>query len=163
LPEMVTQTLPAKRKQESSNGVTNKLSYTPTNLVKMLLEGKSYRDIADYYGKDVSTIHKNKAMKAYRKLLEHPEEIEAYLGNEAQILRVAAGKFLSRALDEEKLKKMSSRDAVVNTGILIDKYRLLSGQSTDNFALHVIIEKIERDEQKRRGGPQDVVDGTLEP
>jgi hypothetical protein len=76
---------------------------------------------------------------------------------------------LSQMVKKETIEKASGNNLAYMFTQVHQARRLEAGESTTNIALHSIIEKIERDEQRKRGGrsgepsdPQDVVDGTSE-
>jgi len=61
------------------------------------------------------------------------EELEEYRDNQADIL-LGIGKRISENITEEDVKKAPMRDKLVGLGIVIDKFRLITGQSTSNIA-----------------------------
>jgi DNA invertase Pin-like site-specific DNA recombinase len=69
------------------------------------------------------------------------DELEDYRANQADIL-LGLQKRISKSISDEEIKKAPFRDKIVAAGILYDKYRLQTNQSTQNVAsLHSIADR----------------------
>ena len=162
--ETETQTLPAKRKSTQANGKTlaqplAKRPYTLAHIVDMKLQGMTQQEIGDYYGVSRQAIQQ-KIKGIWEKM--DKDKLEAYRANRVALLETSEVEILSWMGKKDKLEKASGNNLAYMFTQVHQARRLEAGESTTNIALHSIIEKIERDEQKKRGTPQDVVDGTLE-
>jgi ferredoxin len=97
-------------------------------------------EMADLKSKGVSLAQIGKmagvSKQAVSQALKHhgldPEEIKTFTKDRSLILR-GKQKLVLSAITPEKVKTMSVRDAAVAAGILIDKQRLLDGESTANI------------------------------
>ncbi len=139
---------PRRTSLPSNTGSNNeKKPYTLSSVLDLKLDGWSYRKIADYYGKDVSTIHSK--IKRYRRLIDG-ESIEAFQKHRVKILTAAQQELVLAALDDEKIKKANLGNFFYGFEKLDHAIRLETNQSTANIALHEIIEKIEREEKRQR-------------
>ena len=54
------------------------------------------------------------------------------------------------AISDSDIKALDGYKKTLSAAISIDKMRLLREQSTENIALHTIVEEVERDERERR-------------
>ena len=111
---------------------------TPTKLnlkkaLKAKIQGQSYRDIAKAQGLDVQTVWHSVA--PLLKAMANQDTVNVYREKQAEILDGLAAQTLA-AISNEDIAKASLRDKAVSVGILIDKSRLIQGQSTAN---HLVI------------------------
>jgi len=90
--------------------------------------GMSNREIADKVGCDRRTVGAVLAKYGINK-----DELEEYRDNQADIL-LGIQKNISVSITEADIKSASFRDRMVGMGIAIDKYRLITGQSTANIS-----------------------------
>jgi len=148
-PKRSRQIIRSRRTSLSSNTGSNneKKPYTLGSVLDLKLDGWSYRKIADYYGKDVSTIHSK--LKRYRRLIDG-ESIEAFQKHRVKILTAAQQELVLAALDDEKIKKANLGNFFYGFEKLDHAIRLETNQSTANISLHRIIEEIEREEKSKR-------------
>ena len=67
------------------------------------------------------------------------QELDAYKDNQPDIL-LSLTKRIGESITQECIQKAPMRDRIVGLGILVDKFRLLTGQSTANVAswTHVV-------------------------
>jgi predicted DNA-binding protein YlxM (UPF0122 family) len=126
----------------------------------MKLEGMTHQEIGDYFGVSKQAIQQ-RIEGIWEKL--DKEKLAAYRANKIALLEASEFEVLSSLVKSDKLEKASGNNLAYMFTQVHQARRLEAGESTTNIALHAIIEKIERDEQRKRGGPQDVVDGTSEP
>ncbi len=148
-PKRTRQIIRARRTPFPSNTESNneKKPYTLSSVLDLKLDGWSYRKIADYYGKDVSTIHSK--IKRYRRLIDG-ESIEAFQKHRVKILTAAQQELVLAALDDEKIKKANLGNFFYGFEKLDHAIRLETNQSTANVGLHHIIETIEREEKRQQ-------------
>ena len=108
-----------------------------------LNHGLSYAQMAPILGVSPSAIHKR------LKHLLPDESTKYYQDHRADILSHVQLQLLSQ-VDARRLKKVSSRDAVVSYGILYDKERLERGQSTANADMRVLSTTLQELEAQER-------------
>ena len=139
----------ARKGSSLDNGVdTARKPYAIEHILQFEKGGMTLKDIGIYYGVSKQAI--SQKIKTFEKELNLPDKeiVSAYGRFRSDILQGAEATFLTAALDPEKIKKASARDCMVNYGITVDKRRLYLGESTQNIALHVLVEAMER---RRRG------------
>lgn len=144
-------------------GTSERSCYCLKHIVEFRCLGWSERKIGAYFGVTGQAIHKR--LKGLWAHLE-PGELGAYRQHDSEVLRsleLRAAKGVSALLDNPKTwEKVGLRDAAVTLGVLVDKRRLLSGQSTANLSIAQIVEQLHRE----RPRPPDVVveaEGTEKP
>lgn len=93
-------------------------------------KGQSYDEIAKAQGVHKATAYQNLA--PILEQLASPEVVETYRNKQAEILDGLAARTLA-SITNGDLAKAGLRDKVVASGILIDKSRLVQGQSTGNY------------------------------
>jgi hypothetical protein len=93
-------------------------------------KGQSYDEIAKAQGVHKATAYQNLAPILQQ--LADPATVETYQTRQADILDGLAARTLA-SITNDDLAKAGLRDKVVATGILIDKSRLIKGQSTGNY------------------------------
>ena len=109
-----------------------KNDYTLVNILEHRMKGKTLQEIGNIYNVSLQAIHKK--LKGIFAILDK-EEHDGYEQNKVKIFSAIERELLQSALQPNKLKKMSSRDAVVAFGIIHDKNRLEQGLSTENVAI----------------------------
>ena len=97
--------------------------------VKAKARGQSYAQIAKDQGVHPSTVHQ--ALKPILSMVASPEQLEEYRREQANILDTIAAKTLQSITDED-YEKASLLQKTTAVAVLIDKSRLISGQSTSN-------------------------------
>ena len=111
-----------------------------------LNHGLSYAQMAPILGVHPSAIHKR-----IKHLLPN-NDTQYYQNHRADILSHVQLQLLSQ-VDTRRLKKVSSRDAVISYGILYDKERLERGQSTANTDMRILsatLKELEAQEKELR-------------
>ena len=99
-----------------------------------LVKGYLLKDIANRYNVSVAAV--SKRLSTVFELLKDDNTTNAtqvYKENQAELLDSVSMKMLSVAVEPEKLKKLSSNQAIWNFGVLFDKSRICKGLSTDNI------------------------------
>ena len=118
----------------------------------------TYEEIGKVLGVTRQSIHKK-----IRHLIP-TEQTKEFVTNRAEIIAHQQLRLLSAGLTDAKLKKISSRDAVVSMGILYDKERLERGQATSITDIRTLVLELDAAEARAIGmlpnGPQKIVDIT---
>ena len=99
---------------------------------KQKMQGMSYQEIATAQGVAKQTVFDR--ISPILKELANPELIDQYRKNQSAILDGIAAKSVSHITDE-KLANASAKDLGILTAVMIDKSRLIQGQSTSNQAI----------------------------
>ena len=92
--------------------------------------------------------------------------------DDVQVMKETAAKELSEmftdvarraleAIDDEKLMKSSARDLGVLSAVCVDKQRLISGESTSNQAIAVLISRAVSSVEPTAGAPLEVDCSTI--
>ncbi|NJD37378.1 MAG: hypothetical protein FIA89_03505 [Geobacter sp.] len=106
---------------------TDKLDLLETETIKAALAaGKSVRHVSKLTGRSRPTIDKVKA--------DHKEDIQAMSERLADSFFETAERALAH-ISDEKLSNSNARDLGILSGVMVDKARLLSGESTQNVAV----------------------------
>jgi uncharacterized protein YerC len=100
--------------------------------LKMKAQGMSYQDIASAQGVAKSTVFAN--LNPILTQLADPQTVEQYRKHQAEIIDGLAAATVA-SITNEKMANASFRDLCVGAGILIDKSRLIQGQSTSNSSI----------------------------
>ena len=116
-----------KRRGRPSNGVRLQKIQAVTKTVQSnpLM---SVREIAETAG-----VAKSTAQQYLAKLGINKTELSLYQEAQPDVLLDLA-KRIGESIDDECIQKASLKDRIVSTGIVIDKFRLITGQSTSNIA-----------------------------
>jgi hypothetical protein len=98
-------------------------------------QGASYRDIAKVMDTSAAAV-----FRALRVFSTNPEVMAVREQAAEQLGEICELKALEcvAAVNAEKIKGSSARDLIVSAGILIDKMRLIRGQSTGNLAVSIL-------------------------
>ena len=107
----------------------SKPEYTISNILKLRIQGKTFQQIADIYKKSKQAIHQQ--IQGLYEYLDK-DQLQAFRERKIDILDALEHKFLSEAVKPSRMKRASSRDMVVNYGIISDKNRLEQGKSSMN-------------------------------
>ena len=97
--------------------------------VKQRAKGLSYQDIATSQGVRKESVYL--ALKPILSMQANPEQLEEYRANQANILDSIAARTL-QSISNEDMEKASLLQKATTVAVLIDKSRLISGQSTSN-------------------------------
>lgn len=97
----------------------------------------SYREIGELMG--VSGESVRKALKKVGG--DHVDMRQAFQDTKANVLELLQLRIV-KSIDDDDIKKMSTRDKLIGIGILHDKIRLERNQSTANHALGVLTQAI---------------------
>ena len=100
--------------------------------IKQKLQGMNNQQIANDQG-----IHRQTVSRHLKPILEQfasPELTDYYRKNQAQILDGVAARTVAH-ISDEKLANSSAKDLGILTAVMIDKSRLIQGQSTSNQAV----------------------------
>lgn len=114
----------------------------------------TFQQIADKYGVAKQSVHEK--LRAFTEQLGDPEELRAFQDIEADIQSAVKRRISSKLLTVD-LDKASARDLAVTYGVIYDKNRLQTGQSTSNQSVffHLVSESDD-------APPQDVVSEPLD-
>ncbi len=120
-----TQAQPAKRRGRPRGSESARNRERVTKLVQTV-PGISIREIAEETGLAKNTIQtmmdKHQIIKA---------ELDAYKTYQPDVL-LNLSRRISESIDDECIKKAPLKDRMVGLGIAIDKFRLITGESTGN-------------------------------
>ena len=119
--------------------------YTLPNILSQRLQGKSLQEVGDIWGVSGEAIRKK--LKRIYTLIDK-ENLEAYKANKVNIFNAIEVKLLEEAIQPSKLKKLSTRDAVISFGVIHDKNRLEQGLSTENVAIQDVSSKLSANARK---------------
>lgn len=118
--------------------------------------GLSYQKIEDLTNVPLATVH---AWCTYEAL--DPDIVEAsneVAGKLKESLRdrlmLNAEAFFARSMDDEKVDRASTWDLVRSGAVMIDKARLISGESTSNVAM--AYKSLDRSQDKRKQVSQEI-------
>ena len=67
-----------------------------------------------------------------------------------------------KSINSIDLKKAGLYQKVLASSILLDKEQLISGKSTSNVALHLVVERLEREDRENRGANKPIDNTTSE-
>ena len=104
----------------------------------------TYQQIAEKYGVSKQCIHAK--LQNFQEQLGDPEELRGFQDVEAEIQAAIKRKYSSHLLTADTAK-MSPKDAAMVYGIMYDKNRLQTGQSTSNQSVffHIVSESDTQD------------------
>lgn len=112
--------------------------------IAMRAKGKSYQEIADSFGVTKTTAHR--VVTGLLQKLPTKTEIQVMRETMADHLTVEAYKAVVSMSDEDRAKA-SLKDKALTAAVLIDKHRLITGQSTQNIAVMMAKAVVEAQEQ----------------
>lgn len=151
IPESITALpgSPPKKKRTRNRGANKIITQRPSGKGKRLVPtekamilaekglGKTTREVGEEYGVSHATvigIWRNPKLNALRSKVDHVKKDMAakmYLTADLSIEQVA-----------DKIQDASARDAAIIAGVMIDKARLIEGESTSNQSVHVWLSAI---------------------
>ncbi len=124
LPVVESNEVPTKKKPNRVN---------ESAALKLFFRGWSYSEIAKHQGVTPAAIWQR--LKPFTVFNKQGTDIQTFNDNKANILNGSMYKLLAIVNDEDKLKEMSPYQAAGSFGIMYDKYRLETGESTSNVNL----------------------------
>lgn len=120
-------------KRGTRNRRTRPDAVLPTNeALDLRFRGVSYREIAEHYGVDVSTVAHR--LRRFLRPLNDPDSEVAYQAHRAGILSAAEFRTVEHMMDPDKLRAASFRDLAGGFWRLFSAGRLERGQSTTNVS-----------------------------
>ena len=93
----------------------------------------TYQQIADLQGITRSAVHQG--LSRFLEQLPSDDQLRSFEESKADLLSAASQTLLASCLDPEVVAKAGLRDRVVSFGILFDKHRLQTAQSTSNISV----------------------------
>jgi len=116
-----------------------RLNTSELEQVKVLrASGLTYHAISKKLGRDHKTI---------KKACERPKMAAAIEDIKEELSDFFEGlaRRMITSISDNDIKRTPTYQRVISSGICVDKMRLLRGHSTQNLALHEIVEAVERD------------------
>jgi predicted DNA-binding protein YlxM (UPF0122 family) len=118
----------------------------------------TFQAIADKYGVSRSAVFQR--LEDFTNKLGDPDELRSFQDMEADIQSAIKRRFSSELLNVD-LSKTSPRDLAVTYGVIYDKHRLQTGQSTNNQSVFF---QIVADSDQSNSEDQAIIEGeTVEP
>ncbi len=105
--------------------------------------GATYHAISKRLDRDPKTVKK---ACLNPEMASQIEEVKVTLANRFEDLAVR----MVASISDEDITRINAYQRTLAGAIAADKYRLLTGRSTENISLHAIIELIEREDRKQR-------------
>lgn len=105
----------------------------------------SYGQIAVHLGCSRSSAHA--ALKPFENMLKHPEVVNAYQENKAELLTAAEFEMLSSLLDKDAIKKASLNNRAYTYGQIAKEAHLARGEATANINFHALLHNISEIDQ----------------
>ena len=143
-------------KAPDGRGTNQRPRWNVKEAIALRLKGMTYQQIADKYGVHPSTIHEQ--LQGVFALID-PQRLEAYQDYRTTILSAVELAILDLLTDKDKREKASLNNVAYTFTQLHQARRLESGQSTQNLALHQIVEAMERERKKE---PKELTEETAE-
>jgi len=110
--------------------------------LKLRLVNKlSYGEIAKQLGCYKSSVHKS--LQPFLKLINNPDQVQAYQENKAALLTSAEMILLNEIVDQDKLKSASLNNAAYAFGQISQQGHLARGEATSNVNYHVLSQSVE--------------------
>lgn len=103
--------------------------------LKMKLKGYDDPTIAMKFG--ISKQAVNQALSRFSKIIKHPDAVQGYKNNKAELLTAAELILLEDILDPEKRKKATQGNAAYAFDKVATHNRLEQGLSTENIAVQI--------------------------
>lgn len=75
------------------------------------------------------------ALQRFHALTSEAEDLPTFQQHRANLMDAVEFKLLASLADQDAIQKMSYRDRAVSYGIIVDKRRLETGQSTSNISV----------------------------
>ena len=105
-----------------------------------LVNKLSYADIAEKMGVQKQAVHQ--ALQRFERIIDQPDELEAYRRSKSDLLEAAEMKLISKIVDEETISKASLNNAAYAFAQLHNAGRLERGKSTSNIDIKQTSEEI---------------------
>ena len=93
----------------------------------------TYKQIGQLQGVHPSAVHA--ALQSFLHSLPSDDQLQGYDTARASLMNAASQRLLASCLDEEKIQKATLRESAVAFGIIYDKHRLETAQSTSNISV----------------------------
>lgn len=93
----------------------------------------TYRQIADLQGVKQQSVHE--ALQLFMASLPSDDQLQGYTEARADLLNATSQRLLASLADPAVLAKANLRDRAVTFGIIYDKHRLETAQSTSNISV----------------------------
>ena len=107
-------------------------------------QGLTYQQIADKYNVSAQAI--SDRIKRFKSIPQDPEYISAYKSSRADVFAALQIRILD-SIEEDDLKKAPLQSKMWSVGVLYDKERLETGQSTQNIGVNEV-RSLSRDDLK---------------
>ena len=121
----------------------DKLKKSDLDVGKAMLlrsKGATYSDIAKVMGVTKQAIHQR--LSRFRDVIDVAGDVLAFEEHEAMVQSYAKMKLILHAVDDERLKKLTSRDAIISYGVIFDKHRIKTEQSTEIISVSASISQL---------------------
>jgi hypothetical protein len=113
----------------------------------------TYRQIADLQGVAEQSVHS--ALTRFMNSLPSDDQLQSFTDARADLLNATSQRLLASLADPDVLAKANLRDRAVTFGIIYDKHRLETAQSTSNISvLSKIISRADDGLFKTAAAPQ---------
>lgn len=109
----------------------------PIKALEYRLKGITYTDIGTLLCPDqpFSAQAVQNCLIRFESFLKDADLLPSFQTNRANLIDAIEYKLLASLTDDEAIQKMSYRDRAVSYGIIVDKRRLETGQSTSNISV----------------------------
>ena len=107
--------------------------------IESKMKGQSYNSIARDQKVAVSSVHQ--VLAPIFAKLSGTEHLELYQKNQAQVFD-SVGAAIVASITDDDLSKATLQQKVTSIGIITDKARLVSGQSTANLGISVLLQGV---------------------
>ena len=156
MPETALERSPATQRNKHRDPDLSTSRIDVGKALKLRLQGNTFEEIASIFGVTRSAVHQ--AISKFETFMQGmgPGSLTAYAEERGSILNAIeaqAAIALSASLLDGRADKSSPRDLAVTLGVITDKRRLESGQSTSN---HAILGKFILGAEAQLGTPQPV-------
>jgi hypothetical protein len=105
--------------------------------LELRLQGCTYKQIGTLLSPDApypaSSIHSH--LQRFSQLTSNADDLPTFQHNRAGLIDAVEFRLLASLADQDAIQKMSYRDRAVSYGIIVDKRRLETGQSTSNISV----------------------------
>ena len=93
----------------------------------------TYTQIGELQGVHPTTV--SRALESFIQSLPDREQLQSYEAAKGDLLNATSQRLLASLADPEVLAKASLRDRAVTFGVIFDKHRLQTAQSTSNISV----------------------------
>lgn len=122
-----------------------------TKAIELKTRGLGDGEIATFFGVSRSTV--SRTLRKYGKYLIPSQDLSILDANKTALLQAAQMRAIPYILEPGKLEKASWLQLVTGLGILIDKQRLLDGQSTTNIAVLDVFKAVREWKRQQESPP----------